>query len=261
MAANVLLVFSVYVMHLTDISPTFVKIPSSGLLQEAGLLFLFYPFYPPSVSHKNLILLPLAVFFTLFVSRASTYGNGDTLLVWGSTHAEWQMESAGYTVALNWNILAEHGITLFEVERSLDGRTFVTVGEVNADGSPNYQFVDPRADTLHTVYRIKAIHWTGAVSVSQLIDIEGEISSEVEIQVSYQAALQQITVNLAVPSPIDASIDLIGLDGEPVQALQQGRLSKGLHYLYLDTNSLPGGLYFLRVTDELQMHIIPVLYQ
>ena len=80
------------------------------------------------------------------------------------------------SVLLNWTTTAEIDNDKFEIQRSSDGHTFQTLGEVNGHGTSievqDYTFEDPFPVTGQNYYRLKQIDFDGQYAYSPLEVVE-----------------------------------------------------------------------------------------
>jgi hypothetical protein len=78
-------------------------------------------------------------------------------------------------VALNWTTQSEKDADHFEVQRSLDGQHWKTIGAVKAAGSSNtlrnYQFIDNQPFALN-YYRLRMIDFDGSGAYSPTISVQ-----------------------------------------------------------------------------------------
>lgn len=87
-------------------------------------------------------------------------------------HASWQ----GQGVAVNWQVAQEVGIQQYEVERSVDGWNFASVGRVNARnlaGNQYYQWMDqvPPASVSRYYYRLRIYENGGRTRLSPVKEV------------------------------------------------------------------------------------------
>lgn len=76
---------------------------------------------------------------------------------------------------LFWQTHSEHNNQAFVIERSGDGKTFSSIGEVAGSGDSehtiNYQFTDPKPDLGRNYYRLTQIDFSGERSLSDIITV------------------------------------------------------------------------------------------
>jgi hypothetical protein len=126
-------------------------------------------------------------------------------------------EKSGSTSLLNWSTAAEIDFDHFEVERSADGRTFETIGVVDAKGSNSvYSFVDRLPIIGLNYYRLK------------MLDIDGEFEYSVVRTVTFDKDLRGIKI---YPNPTTdkvylervpegSEISVLAIDGRLIRKFQ-----------------------------------------
>ena len=99
------------------------------------------------------------------------------LLLWaGADILEFTAEPQGESaVLLTWRTGMEVGLTVFQVQRSTNGSTFYTIGDVDPTGSySEYQYLDTnllKQSVKTYYYRLKMIDTGGAVTYSEVRDV------------------------------------------------------------------------------------------
>lgn len=94
---------------------------------------------------------------------------------------------ANNDVVLDWKVGNQQGVSKYEVEKSADGRTFVTVASVTAaDGQDVYSWTDNNVIAPKLYYRVRAVEADGS---SKLTDIASIVTNK-------QAGIKLVT-NLA----------------------------------------------------------------
>lgn len=153
---------------------------------------------------------------------------------------------SGSGTQLVWRTATEKDNSHFEVEKSSDGRTWTSIGQVKGKGNSNsetgYSFTDDRGGDA--AYRIRQV------------DLEGRASYSSVVRTA--CAARNLLVNL-YPVPARDKLNLvIGSDKELMLSLQvvdnAGRvviqvpfaLHTGTNKLTLDVSRLPQGQYYLR---------------
>jgi hypothetical protein len=73
------------------------------------------------------------------------------------------------SVKINWQTANEVAVNYYEIQRSIDGSNFTTVGNLNAKNLDiqSYSFIDPNAPASKLFYRIKANDLDGSVRYSK----------------------------------------------------------------------------------------------
>ncbi len=95
--------------------------------------------------------------------------------------------NAGYvnnSLKVWWNTSNEINATFYEVERSVDGRTFATIGSVaarNTSGSNHYDLVDLNPLSGVTYYRLKMTDKDGTFRYSKVVVVNTRLRGVVAI--------------------------------------------------------------------------------
>jgi hypothetical protein len=121
-------------------------------------------------------------------------------------------------VKIDWITAYEKDNLLFEVERSLDGRHFTTIGNINGKGNSTdrqtYSFYDEKPVNGVSYYRLKQVdidrkaNWSGVVSV-----VFGKKGSQFIVYPN-PARLNEIRIALVNQKNIKTEVDIYGTDGK-----------------------------------------------
>jgi hypothetical protein len=113
-------------------------------------------------------------------------------------------------VKVDWTVAAEFDLVRYDVQRSLDGTHFTTIGTVAATGASTsiqklYQFVDRQAPDQTLFYRIKPVDQDGSFRYSTIV------------KVSAGPARMGWTV---APNPVTEGITNLQMKGQPAGRYQ-----------------------------------------
>jgi hypothetical protein len=86
-------------------------------------------------------------------------------------------KSINGSVNLVWHVASEENVARYDVEKSADNRNFVNIGNVEAKGSDSYSFVDTKATTATSYYRVKSVDIDGKLTYSPIVTMKGGKSS------------------------------------------------------------------------------------
>jgi hypothetical protein len=157
----------------------------------------------------------------------------------------------GSTVLLNWEVDNAINFSHFEVEYSIDGSYFSSVGRVNFSSLQSaYQFTHSPVTATVNYYRLKMVNTDGSFRYSNVLVIR--ISMQAKGMTVYpQPAKDHVTVSLPVVIPQKVSIQLFNSTGEKVKE-NSIQLNRGNNLFMIDNlQLLPAGIYLLRtVADE-----------
>jgi pectin methylesterase-like acyl-CoA thioesterase len=150
-------------------------------------------------------------------------------------------------VQLSWKTAQEISTSHFEIERSNDGRSFASVGSVNATSNLNgssYSHVDPFLLSGKTYYRLKMYDRDGSFTFSKIIALT---ANRQLVSIYPNPATQLITVSHSTARPgsfisiVDATGKIVLQSTVEPQALQTTldvqRLSQGVYLLKLSNGA------------------------
>ncbi len=167
--------------------------------------------------------------------------------------AAWQN---GYA-SLFWKTSNEVNMKDFEVERSNNGRTFVSIGTVAAANKTtnSYSFQDNTKIDEVAYYRLRMINKDGTFTYSYIVAINNKMKSNLSIYPN--PASESITLyHGSLPSGATASI--IGMDGRKVKNVEL--LPNSTHTL-INIQSLPRAVYLLQYQDGNKVQVMKFIKQ
>ncbi len=149
-------------------------------------------------------------------------------------------------ILLKWFATQETNFKKYQIERSTDGRTFATIGEVEGRNFANYSFTDNSLPTANTVfYRIRMIDIDGKTSTSKILAVR-LFSSKSGALIYPNPATSTVTLKLkaAVKANTKASIsDIAG------KVIYYQNVVAGTKLVNFNLEQLPAGLYFIKLND------------
>lgn len=166
---------------------------------------------------------------------------------------------------LQWTVSSQTNNAGFEVEKSLDGMTFNNIGFVKGDGNSNtfsnFQFKDHEAFGIaKTVfYRLKQLDADGNFSYSKIVSLSlhQSLTDIVALPNPFSSTLN-INLNSMVAGVI--SVQLMDINGKEVLSSTLN-LDAGYNSLPIETNSLPRGVYVLKLNNGQHNEVIKVVRQ
>jgi hypothetical protein len=91
---------------------------------------------------------------------------------------------------LTWQTISELGINNFELEKSLNGKNFLKIGELKANNTPSiYQVFDDTPLGAGGYYRLKINELNGAFSYSKIIYLEKNSDTSIKISQSTEGSI------------------------------------------------------------------------
>jgi len=161
-------------------------------------------------------------------------------------------QEKGLIVILEWETATEQNNAHFEVEKSIDGRSFEKIGIVKGKGNSSslstYHFKDNAPSTANTnYYRLKQVDIDGHFEYSEIQNIRIELSEEIAF-IAYPNPVKDILkVRLEGGKGINHLI-LVDNAGNYVMNVEPNNGNE--HEAEIDMQLLPDGLYFLNVKTK-----------
>lgn len=154
-------------------------------------------------------------------------------------------------IRLDWKTASELNNAGFEVQRSIDGRTYETLAFVNGHGNSSqeidYNYLDRSAPNGKIFYRLKQIDFNGDFEFSETIMIEH--GGAVSISISPNPAKDHVWI-----SGIEKGmVSIYNVTGSIV--FQSSVTSK------ISLENLQTGVYFIQVSNEFQSQSLKLLIE
>jgi CxxC motif-containing protein len=152
---------------------------------------------------------------------------------------------------LKWVSLREFDNKSFDVQRSVDGVNFVTIGnvagQINSNTEKNYQFSDFDAPE-HCFYRLKENSTTGKQSYSNVIEVNRADLPQIKIKMNNPVS-RMLNMTLYSSLNNDIEIHIRNMSG---QVISQEKISckKGVNTYFRDFSSLPVGRYIITASMD-----------
>lgn len=147
---------------------------------------------------------------------------------------------------LDWTTAAEIDADHFDIEKSLDGSGFSSIGKVKATGSPEspakYQFEDQQVRSDMSYYRLKMVDKDGSFEYSRMISIIADIPLDFSIHPNPNSGEFSIFVD---GKPVGNSIlEIFNREGKLI--LQEKFDLDGPFQKTYDLSHLPKGVHLVR---------------
>ncbi|WP_246849917.1 lectin-like domain-containing protein [Rufibacter roseolus] len=169
----------------------------------------------------------------------------------------------GSNVALTWATASEKDNDYFLVERSLDGRTFTSVGKVAGNGTTNvmqnYNFMTASAPAGTVYYRLKQVDYNGKSEYSKVISVKAQGA----IARAFLAAYPNPTLGKVVLVSADlpagtATVTLLHVNGRVVF---QKQVEVNAGDIELDLAGQAAGVYCIQVQTAAGKGVVRVVKQ
>ncbi len=152
---------------------------------------------------------------------------------------------------ISWTTAEEMNVSNFIVEKSSNGKDFVSIAGFNANASSNYlqqqyKYTDNKLESPMYYYRIKAVDNNGLFSYSKTVAVQSANISASQISVYPNPAKDIITVRIVCNKISTAHMNVYDMMGKLVKTetyFNSNQISN--HKLFV--NELPSGKYFIRL--------------
>jgi hypothetical protein len=153
---------------------------------------------------------------------------------------------------LKWSIANENNNNGFEVQRSTNDGQFATIGFVKGAGNSAtvkyYSFADNDKLSGTTCYRLKQVDFNGKSSFSKEACVTSEKAASLEMSTTPSPFNNTLTVNYGSAGEGSAVIEIIDIIGK-TQYTTTEMLVKGNNTFEINTEALPHGVYFVRISN------------
>ncbi|MDZ7623509.1 MAG: T9SS type A sorting domain-containing protein [Ignavibacteriaceae bacterium] len=158
----------------------------------------------------------------------------------------------GSNVILNWSTATELNNFGFEVQRSIAGNEFATVGFVNGHGTTteakDYRFVDANLTAGNYTYRLKQVDFNGTFSYSDEVSADVTSPAQFELSQNYPNPFNpSTTIKFSIPQSSNVSLKIFNTLGQEVSTLINQNMESGVHTINFDASQLNSGIYFYRL--------------
>jgi CshA-type fibril repeat protein len=148
---------------------------------------------------------------------------------------------------LTWLTASELNNSGFEIEHSMNGIDFESIGWVNGNGSSNiphtYGYKDQNLSLGVNYYRLKQIDYDGKVSYSQIISLE--YKTNLKVSIYPVPALNILNVNINLKDLNKVQLTIVDVSGRRIRTVLNVNASN-----QIDLSNIPNGSYFLQVNSN-----------
>jgi len=155
----------------------------------------------------------------------------------------------GNTTQLDWSTASELNNLGFDVQRSISGSDFVTIGFVLGKGTTteiqNYSFIDKTTSPcMNYAYRLRMNDFNGNYHYSEVINLGESNPLNFELAQNYPNPFNpSTTISIGLPVKSDVTLDVYNIVGERVLSLYNGELAAGNYHYTVDASNLTSGIY------------------
>jgi hypothetical protein len=178
---------------------------------------------PTNTAYRGVQLVPISLPIKLLAFNAAKNNNG-TAKVW-------------------WVVNGDDNITNYVVEKSLNSKDFISIGNVKPMGSNNYEFNDSKVLDNTTYYRVKFVDANGSFKYSNIVAVTPKKS--IKLEVFPNPATETVVISYPKTTVV-GNVRLTTLEGK---TLMNQNVSIGATQSSLNVSNLVSGSYIIILTD------------
>ncbi|MES2780570.1 MAG: T9SS type A sorting domain-containing protein [Bacteroidota bacterium] len=170
-------------------------------------------------------------------------------------------------VLLNWNTASETNNLGFEIERSLDSRSFEKVDFVKGAGNSNrelryaYTDVDAFSNVSVLYYRLKQVDRDGQYNYSHVVRVTANDEKVNALSVYPNPFTTDYSVSFNATSEGVSNIEMVDIQGRTVLQQSVTVVSGNNIVPFTNVNRIENGIYFVRVTKDGETQVIKLVKQ
>ncbi|HEY0059434.1 MAG TPA: PQQ-dependent sugar dehydrogenase, partial [Flavisolibacter sp.] len=155
------------------------------------------------------------------------------------------------TVQLQWKTEHESNTAYFNIERSIDGQNFETIGKAGAKGAASnaYKYVDQNAGKQSSAlvyYRLKIVDTDGGTTYSSIISFT--LGNATTFNIFPNPVKEVLKVELSLSKGDDVQVQVTDMQGRVVYSRERF-LDSGLHQIDIEVKGWPAQTYSVKVTS------------
>ena len=162
-------------------------------------------------------------------------------------------QAKGTINIVNWSTVSEKSNASFQIERSSDGINFTSIGEVKGAGNSNdvknYAFTDVSPLSGVNYYRLKAVDFNGAATLSKVVSVNFTGKGGNKTTVYPNPTRDVLRVEFTAADASTTAIQVTDLLGR-ILLSQNVSVVKGANFVPLSVSSLPSGAYLVKANGD-----------
>ena len=160
-------------------------------------------------------------------------------------------KNTGVNNFLKWDVTNEQGLSRYELERSVNGRDFISVATITATGNSSYNFTDNVASLSDPVYfyRLRMIDNDGSYKYSAVVRLS-VVARAGFVEVAPNPFMQQLNVRIESGIQDQATLLLTDLSGRQLLRKTVQLLAGNNAFELKDVAGFAKGVYLLTVVTS-----------
>ncbi|MCU0422929.1 MAG: T9SS type A sorting domain-containing protein [Bacteroidia bacterium] len=160
--------------------------------------------------------------------------------------------ATAYGASLKWSTASEKNNRGFEVQRSVNGSRYVNIGFVTGAGNSNrvstYSFNDFESVSGNVCYRLKQVDFDGKTELSKVICVAHATEPTQQVITSPNPFNENLNITYYSNKEADVTVQVFDMLGK-VHVNELRNANKGNNQYHINTEALPNGIYFVRITN------------
>jgi hypothetical protein len=158
-------------------------------------------------------------------------------------------------IRLDWATDTEYNNKGFEIQRSLNGTDWTTIGFVGGAGNSTvlmkYEFTDKNLATGKYYYRLKQVAFNNRIQYSNVINITLNSISEFSLEQNYPNPFTgQTTIAYAVPKATNVRLIIYDVQGRTIKVIDEGMKTSGRYTVDIQAGQMVRGIYYYRMEAD-----------
>ncbi len=159
---------------------------------------------------------------------------------------------------LVWKVAQETDFNYYEIERSNDGRTYSSIGKVNAVNNSTYTFTDAKPASLN-YYRIKLVDKNGKFNFTKVVVLVNKDNGFAVGNVYPTVTNDVINVEIFAAANTTVQYTISSLSGQKL--MSKSTVVSQFAKQTIDVSSLAAGMYLLQVSGNDGQTTIKIIKQ
>lgn len=160
--------------------------------------------------------------------------------------------AAEQQVRLNWQTKSEINNNYFQVERSVDGRNFASISQLQGAGTTyeqqDYSFIDGEPQLGINYYRLTQYDFDGHFEHSRIVAVRFELDQEQVSIFPNPVKGHSFQLSFYSKEEKDYAVQIMAADGTIVEHTVRSA-NRGVSKYNFSTTSFPPGIYWIRVSS------------
>src|SRR5690606_21874352 len=162
---------------------------------------------------------------------------------------------AGHDVHLNWSTSTESNNKGFNIQRSLDGRSWQTIGFVDGAGNStvtnHYAYSDKNLEDGRYYFRLMQVDFDGQFEYSPVETANIFNANSYLLKQNVPNPVKESTIiQFIIPTKTKASLSIFDTHGRLIKMLVNETLPAGTHQAVVKRESLSAGIYYYKLQTD-----------